>query len=93
MTDPTSARYRRLPSEVDPSQYVVEIPSFVDDRPEAAAPPPAAAPELVAATQLAEGYGGRRTIRRTQVRTGLWLAGVPIVCLVAIAVVQIVLAG
>lgn len=85
------SQYEHLPSRIDQSALVVEVPAFEDDRPAPAPAPPAAAPELVAATQIAEASGGMRTIRRTQVRAALMIAGVPIGVLLVIAAVQIIL--
>ncbi|WJY01749.1 hypothetical protein [Curtobacterium sp. 458] len=84
--------YTRLPESPRPEDLVVEVPAFEDDRPQPEPEPPAAAPELVAATRFAQTSHAAPTIRRTQVRAGLWIAGVPIVVLALIAVVQ-VLAG
>lgn len=83
-------QYKHLPAPIDQSTLFVEVPAFEDDRPAPAPAPPAAAPELVAATQIAEASGGTRIIRRTQVRAGLMIAGVPIGALLVIAVVQII---
>ncbi|MBK0296579.1 hypothetical protein IAE22_31730, partial [Bacillus sp. S34] len=47
--------------------------------------PPAAYPELVAATEFARTSHARPSIRRTQIRAGAWIAGVPIVALAVIA--------
>ncbi|MBT1545864.1 hypothetical protein [Curtobacterium aurantiacum] len=52
---------------------------------------PAAAPELVAATEFARASHAPPTIRRTQMRAGAWIAGVPIAALVVVAIVQILL--
>ncbi|WP_066521682.1 hypothetical protein [Curtobacterium ammoniigenes] len=84
--------YRRLPAAIDPDSFVIEVPSFEDDRPEPPPIPPAASPQLVAATQIAAGGDGPHTIRRTQVRAGLLIAGVPICGIVVIAIAQILLA-
>jgi hypothetical protein len=56
------AKYGALPSGVDPADYVVEVPAIPDDRPEAAPPAPAAAPELIAATQVADGQSARGSL-------------------------------
>lgn len=81
--------YTRLPESPRPEDLVVEVPAFEDDRPQPEPEPPAAAPELVAATRFAQTSHAAPTIRRTQVRAGLWIAGVPIVVLAVIAVVQV----
>ncbi|PZE77664.1 hypothetical protein DEI92_01235 [Curtobacterium sp. MCBD17_034] len=83
------ARFAHLPPAVDPAEVVIEIPAFEDDRPAPPPVPPAAAPELVAATQVAQASGGRRTIHRTQVRAGLLIAGVPIAGVVVVALLEI----
>jgi hypothetical protein len=82
-------RYTQLPPTVDPAAFVVEVPAFEDDRPAPPPIPPAAAPELVAATEFARGVGGPRTIRRTQIPAALVIAGVPIGIVAVIAVVQV----
>ncbi len=84
-------RYRHLPDRARPEDLVVEVPAFEDDRPQPEPEPPAAAPELVAATRFAQTSHAVPTIRRTQTRAGLWIAGVPIAALAVVAVVQIVL--
>ncbi|WP_439689126.1 hypothetical protein ACRQ4C_14280 [Curtobacterium sp. SP.BCp] len=81
--------YTRLPESPRHEDLVVEVPAFEDDRPQPEPEPPAAAPELVAATRFAQTSHAAPTIRRTQVRAGLWIAGVPIVVLAVIAVVQV----
>ena len=91
MGDEGRSRFTRLPRPVRPSETVVEVPAHEDDRPQTPPEPPAAAPELVAATRIAQSTGGRRTIRRTQVRAGLAIAGVPILGLAVVAVIEIVL--
>ena len=83
--------YDELPGRPDPSDLVVEVPAFEDDRPQPEPAPPAAAPELVAATEFARSSHTAPTIRRTQMRAGAWIAGVPIAVLAVIAVVQILL--
>jgi hypothetical protein len=45
--------YDKLPGRPDPADLVVEVPAFEDDRPQPEPAPPAAAPELVAATEFA----------------------------------------
>lgn len=92
MTDRANEQYKHLPPLVDPSSLVIEIPAFEDDRPAPEPAAPAAAPELVAATQMAQGAGGVRTIHRTQIPAALVIAGVPIGAVLVIAVVQILLA-
>jgi hypothetical protein len=82
-------QYTQLPPSVAPTDFVVEVPAFEDDRPAPPPIPPAAAPELVAATEFARGAGGPRTIRRTQIPAALLIAGVPIGAVVVIAAVQI----
>jgi hypothetical protein len=86
-------RFSHLPDPVDPSRLVVEVPASPDDRPAPEPAPPAAAPELVAATQVAQGSGAPRTMRSSQWTAGLLIAGVPIGVLVVVAVVQIALGG
>lgn len=81
--------FARLPDRPRAEDLVVEVPAFEDDRPQPEPEPPAAAPELVAATRFAQTSHAVPTIRRTQMRAGLWIAGVPIVALVVIAVVQV----
>lgn len=81
--------YGELPGRPDPSELVVEVPAFDDDRPQPEPAPPAAAPELVAATEFARSSHAPPTIRRTQVRAGMWIAGVPIAVLAVIAIMQI----
>ncbi|GGL06691.1 hypothetical protein JOE58_001836 [Curtobacterium luteum] len=83
--------YRQLPGQPRAEDFVVEVPAFEDDRPQPEPEPPAAAPELVAATRFAQSSHAAPTIRRTQLRAGLWIAGVPIAVLVVIGVVQVVL--
>lgn len=83
--------YSRLPQSPRAEDLVVEVPAFEDDRPQPEPEPPAAAPELVAATRFARASHAAPTIRRTQLRAGLWIAGVPIAILVVIAVVQVAL--
>lgn len=83
--------YDKLPGRPDPADLVVEVPAFEDDRPQPEPTPPAAAPELVAATEFAVSSHAPPTIRRTQMRTGAWIAGVPIAALVVVAIVQILL--
>ncbi|KTR04122.1 hypothetical protein [Curtobacterium luteum] len=83
--------YSRLPQSPRSEDLVVEVPAFEDDRPQPEPEPPAAAPELVAATRFAQTSHAAPTIRRTQLRAGLWIAGVPIAVLVVIAVVQVAL--
>lgn len=83
--------YERLPGRPRPEDLVVEIPAFEDDRPQPEPAPPAAAPELVAATEFARSAHAAPTIRRTQMRAGMWIAGVPIAALVVIAIVEILL--
>jgi len=87
----TEQRFTRLPERARPEDLVVEVPAFEDDRPQPEPEPPAAAPELVAATRFAQTSHAMPTIRRTQTRAGLWIAGVPIAALAVIAIVQIVL--
>lgn len=56
-------RYGHLPEQADPATFVVEIPAIPDATPQPVAPAPAAAPELIAATQLADGrpfFRGKR---------------------------------
>ncbi|MCE0459269.1 hypothetical protein [Curtobacterium flaccumfaciens] len=83
--------YDKLPGRPDPTDLVVEVPAFEDDRPQPEPAPPAAAPELVAATEFARSSHAPPTIRRTQMRAGAWIAGVPIAALVIVAIVQILL--
>jgi len=83
--------FTRLPDPPRREDLVVEVPAFEDDRPQPEPAPPAAAPELVAATEFARSSHSAPTIRRTQMRAGAWIAGVPIVALAVIAVVQILL--
>jgi hypothetical protein len=83
--------YDKLPGRPDPTDLVVEVPAFEDDRPQPEPAPPAAAPELVAATEFARSSHAPPTIRRTQMRAGAWIAGVPIAALVVVAIVQILL--
>lgn len=83
--------FARLPGRPRPEHLVVEVPAFEDDRPQPEPAPPAAAPELVAATEFARSSHAAPTIRRTQMRAGAWIAGVPIAALAVIAVVQILL--
>lgn len=59
-----SAKYGALPQQVDPETFVVEIPAIPDDRPEAAPPAPAAAPELIAATEIADARRGTGRLGR-----------------------------
>ncbi|QCR44342.1 hypothetical protein C1N91_13275 [Curtobacterium sp. SGAir0471] len=87
----TGQRFARLPERARTEDLVVEVPAFEDDRPQPEPEPPAAAPELVAATRFAQTSHATPTIRRTQTRAGLWIAGVPIAALAVVAVVQIVL--
>jgi len=91
--DPRGAgrRFAHLPDRARAEDLVVEVPAFEDDRPQPEPEPPAAAPELVAATRFAQTSHAVPTIRRTQTRAGLWIAGVPIAALAVVAVVQIVL--
>jgi hypothetical protein len=56
------AKYGALPGDVDPADYVVEVPAIPDDRPEAPPAPPAAVPELIAATQIADGQSARGSL-------------------------------
>lgn len=86
-------RFDQLPERPRPDDLVVEVPAFEDDRPQPEPAPPAAAPELVAATEFARASHAPPTIRRTQMRAGVWIAGVPIAALVVVAVVQVLLAG
>ncbi|WP_144712816.1 hypothetical protein [Curtobacterium pusillum] len=79
--------FARLPERPRSEDLVVEVPAFEDDRPQPEPAPPAAAPELVAATEFARASHAPSTIRRTQIRAGAWIAGV----LVVVAVVQILL--
>ncbi len=88
---PGAQRYGHLPERARPEDLVVEVPAFEDDRPQPEPEPPAAAPELVAATRFAQASHAVPTIRRTQLRAGLWIAGVPIAALAVIAVVQVLL--
>ncbi len=83
--------YTHLPATPRAEDLVVEVPAFEDDRPQPEPEPPAAAPELVAATRFAQTSHAAPTIRRTQLRAGVWIAGVPIAALVVVAVVQVVL--
>lgn len=53
-------RFGRLPDAPSPESFVVEIPAIPDDRPQAAPPAPAAAPELIAAKQIADARAERR---------------------------------
>ncbi len=45
--------YTHLPATPRAEDLVVEVPAFEDDRPQPEPEPPAAAPELVAATRFA----------------------------------------
>uniref|UniRef100_A0A942YD36 Uncharacterized protein n=1 Tax=Neobacillus citreus TaxID=2833578 RepID=A0A942YD36_9BACI len=81
--------YTRLPSAPRVEDLVVEVPAFEDDRPQPEPEPPAAAPELVAATRFAQTSHATPTIRRTQMRAAAWIAGVPIGALAVVAVVQV----
>jgi len=84
--------YSRLPEPVDPATLSIEVPAFEDDRPQPEPLPPAAAPELVAATQIAQGSSGRsvpQTIHRTQIPAGLLIAGVPLGILTVLAILEI----
>lgn len=84
--------YSRLPEPVDPATLSIEVPAFEDDRPQPEPLPPAAAPELVAATQIAQGSAGRsvpQTIHRTQIPAGLLIAGVPLGILTVLAILEI----
>jgi hypothetical protein len=81
-------RFARLPEPPRAEDLVVEVPAFEDDREDPPPVPPAAAPELVAATQIAQA-SHRVTIRRTQIPTGLVLVGVPVAIMAVIAAVQI----
>lgn len=86
--------FTRLPEPVDPTTLSIEVPAFEDDRPQPEPIPPAGAPELVAATQIAQGNGGSsvpRTIRRTQIPAGLLIAGVPLGILTVLAILDILL--
>ncbi|MEK6311098.1 MAG: hypothetical protein V4737_02805 [Curtobacterium sp.] len=83
--------FTRLPRRARAEDLVVEVPAFEDDRPQPEPEPPAAAPELVAATRFAQTSHTAPTIRRTQMRAGMWIAGVPIVVLALIAVVQVLI--
>jgi len=84
--------FARLPERPRADDLVVEVPAFEDDRPQPEPAPPAAVPELVAATEFARTSHAPATIRRTQVRAGVWIAGVPIAVLAVIAVVQVLFA-
>jgi len=84
--------YSRLPEPVDPSTLSIEVPAFEDDRPQPEPLPPAGSPELVAATQIAQGSGGYslpQTIHRTQIPVGLLIAGVPLGILTVLAILEI----
>ncbi|TDN43709.1 hypothetical protein EDF64_107137 [Curtobacterium flaccumfaciens] len=83
--------FARLPGRPRPEDLVVEVPAFEDDRPQPEPAPPVAAPELVAATEFARSSHTPPTIRRTQMRAGAWIAGVPIAVLAIVAVIQILL--
>lgn len=83
--------FTRLPDRPRAEDLVVEVPAFEDDRPAPEPAPPAAAPELVAATEFARTSHAAPTIQRTQFRAGAWIAGVPIAVLAVVAVVQILL--
>jgi hypothetical protein len=83
-------RYGQLPERTRHEDLVVEVPAFEDDRPQPEPEPPAGAPELVAATRFAQSSHAAPTIRRTQMRAGAWIAGVPIAALAVVAVVQVV---
>lgn len=83
--------FARLPGRPRPEDLVVEVPAFEDDRPQPEPAPPAAAPELVAATEFARSSHTPPTIRRPQMRAGAWIAGVPIAVLAIVAVIQILL--
>lgn len=92
MAGGANERYKKLPPIVDPRSLVIEIPAFEDDRP---APDPlqsGAVPELEAATQVAQGSGGVRTIRRMQIPVALVIVGVPMAVVLLIAVGQILMA-
>jgi hypothetical protein len=77
-------RYGRLPGTPAPDDWSVDVPSFADDRPAPPPTPPAAAPELGAATSVADGSGGPRTIPRPGLRAGLFIIGGALVAVVAI---------
>lgn len=83
--------YSHLPEPVDPSTLSIEIPAFEDDRPQPEPLPPAASPELVAATQVAQGGGASRT-HRTQLRAALFIGVGSLGLIGAIAAIEILLA-
>ncbi|PZF58228.1 hypothetical protein DEJ23_04865 [Curtobacterium sp. MCSS17_008] len=85
-------RYGHLPERPRAEDLVVEVPAFEDDRPQPEPEPPAGAPELVAATRFAQTSHEAPTIRRTQLRTGAWIAGIPIAALALVAIVQVLFA-
>jgi len=85
--------YSHLPEPVDPSTLSIEVPAFEDDRPQPEPLPPAGSPELVAATQIAQGNGSDavpQTIHRTQIPVGLLIAGVPLGILTVLAILDII---
>jgi hypothetical protein len=47
-------RFGHLPERPQPETFVVTVPASEDDAPATTPAPPAAAPELVAATQIAD---------------------------------------
>lgn len=68
MTDDTAAaaraaRFGKLPEAPDPARFVVEVPAFPDATPQPVEPPSAAAPDLIAATQLADAAQNRKRSR------------------------------
>jgi len=84
--------YSHLPEPVNPATLSIEVPAFEDDRPQPEPLPPAGSPELVAATQFAQGNGSDaipQTIHRTQIPAGLLIAGVPLGILTVLAILEI----
>ncbi|KQO59733.1 hypothetical protein [Curtobacterium sp. Leaf261] len=82
-------RYRRLPDLIPRDELVTEVVATQNDRPQPPPVPPAAAPELVAATQIADGQAARSgpPMRRVPARIGLWVMGG------AVGIVLLVVAG
>jgi hypothetical protein len=70
-------RYRHLPDMIPRDELVSEAVATPDDRPQPPPVPPTAAPELVAATQIADGQASRSgpPLRRVSARIGLWVMG------------------
>lgn len=58
-----AARFGKLPEAPHPARFVVEVPAIPDATPQPAEPQPAAAPGLIAATQLADAIENRKRSR------------------------------